>query len=106
MNETGKAARSSVEGEASESTTPAADGSDTAAVVFEMVRQVAQGKPIELSRDTPLTELGLTSLERMEVLGLVEERFGGRFPEMVLIDGPGNLWRGGRGGGNASDRQG
>ena len=35
MNETGKAARSSVEGEASGSTTPAADGSDTAAVVFD-----------------------------------------------------------------------
>jgi acyl carrier protein len=61
-------------------------GSETTAVVFEMVRQVAKDLPIDLDLDTPIIEMGLTSLERMEVLGLLEEHYGGRFPEMVLMD--------------------
>jgi len=34
--------------------------------------------------DTRITELGMDSLERMEIVAALEERFGGRFPEEVL----------------------
>ena len=86
MSETGKTQGATVDGKPSEAATPADRETDTAAVVFELVKQVAKDRPIDLVLDTPLVEMGLTSLERMEVLGLVEERYGGRFPEMVLMD--------------------
>ena len=50
-----------------------------------------------LTLDTPIVETGLDSLERMEILASLEERFGGRFPEEVL-PGSGNLPPSGRGG--------
>jgi 8-amino-7-oxononanoate synthase/acyl carrier protein len=52
--------------------------------VMEQVRIVARERAAELTLDTPISDLGLDSLERMEILAALEERFGGRFPEELL----------------------
>lgn len=52
--------------------------------VLEQVRIVARERAAGLTLDTPITDLGLDSLERMEILAALEERFGGRFPEELL----------------------
>jgi 8-amino-7-oxononanoate synthase len=53
-------------------------------LVLEEIRRVAKQRAEGLSLDTPIVETGMDSLERMEILNSVEERFGGRFPEEVL----------------------
>jgi len=55
-------------------------------LVLEQVRRVARDRAVGLSLDTPITEIGLDSLERMEILASLEERFGGRFPPDILPD--------------------
>ena len=40
----------------------------------------------ELDLDTNIVEMGLDSLERMEIAASLEEIFGGRFPEEVLAE--------------------
>ena len=55
-----------------------------AQLVLEQVRRVARERADGLSLDDPITEIGLDSLERMEILASLEERFGGRFPEEIL----------------------
>ncbi|MBS0211062.1 MAG: aminotransferase class I/II-fold pyridoxal phosphate-dependent enzyme [Planctomycetes bacterium] len=55
----------------------------TADQVLEEVQRIAKERARDLSLDTNITELGLDSLERMEILAALEERFGGRFPEEV-----------------------
>ena len=55
-------------------------------LVLEQVRRVARDRAAGLTLDTPITEIGLDSLERMEILASLEERFGGRFPPDVLPD--------------------
>lgn len=57
---------------------------DIAAVVLEEVRKVAKERAASLTIDTDITELGLDSLERMEILASLEDRFGGQFPESIL----------------------
>ncbi len=52
--------------------------------VYEHVRKVAKERARELSLDTNIVELGLDSLERMEIVAALEDTFGGRFPEQVL----------------------
>ncbi|MBN2217819.1 MAG: aminotransferase class I/II-fold pyridoxal phosphate-dependent enzyme [Pirellulales bacterium] len=54
--------------------------------VLEEVRAVAKQRAAGLTLDSRITELGLDSLERMEILAALEERFGGRFPEAILPD--------------------
>ncbi len=56
----------------------------TADAVLEEVRVVARRRADGLALDTAITEIGLDSLERMEILAALERRFGGRFPEDVL----------------------
>jgi len=53
-------------------------------VVLEEVRRVARERAAGLTLDSDITELGLDSLERMEIVASLEERFGGRFPEEIL----------------------
>ncbi|HEX4128629.1 MAG TPA: aminotransferase class I/II-fold pyridoxal phosphate-dependent enzyme [Pirellulales bacterium] len=55
----------------------------TAEQVLEEVHRIAKERARGLSLDTSITELGLDSLERMEILAALEERFGGRFPEEI-----------------------
>ena len=38
----------------------------------------------DLTLETNILELGLDSLERMEIVASLEDTFGGRFPEEVL----------------------
>lgn len=57
---------------------------ELAAAVLEEVKTVGKERAVNLSIDTDITELGLDSLERMEILASLEDRFGGQFPESVL----------------------
>jgi 8-amino-7-oxononanoate synthase/acyl carrier protein len=62
---------------------------DTAAqvleIVMEHVRRVARERARHLTPDSNIAaDLGLDSLERMQVVNSLEETFGGRFPEEVL----------------------
>ncbi len=57
---------------------------DKAEAVFEEVRRVAKDRAGGITLESAITEMGLDSLERMEILASLEERFGGRFPEDVL----------------------
>jgi 8-amino-7-oxononanoate synthase len=52
--------------------------------VFDHVRRIAKERAGTLTLDTNIVELGLDSLERMEIVASLEESFGGRFPEQVL----------------------
>ncbi len=52
--------------------------------VFEHVRRIAKDRAGTLTLDTNIVELGLDSLERMEIVASLEEAFGARFPEQVL----------------------
>jgi 8-amino-7-oxononanoate synthase len=52
--------------------------------VFDHVRRIAKERAGSLSLDTNIVELGLDSLERMEIVAGLEEAFGARFPEQVL----------------------
>jgi 8-amino-7-oxononanoate synthase len=57
---------------------------EVAEIVYAKVRQVGRERVGELNWDTNILELGLDSLERMEIVASLEEAFGGRFPESVL----------------------
>jgi 8-amino-7-oxononanoate synthase len=57
----------------------------TAEVVLEHVRRVAKERALGMTMDSNIVELGLDSLERMEIIASLEETFGGRIPEDVLL---------------------
>ncbi len=57
---------------------------EIAEVVFEQVRSIGRERVGELDLDTNIVELGLDSLERIEIIAALEDAFGGRFPESVL----------------------
>jgi 8-amino-7-oxononanoate synthase/acyl carrier protein len=60
---------------------------EIAQIVMDHVRAVAKERAKDLGVDTNiLTDLGLDSLERMQIANMLEETFGGRFPEQVLAD--------------------
>ena len=56
----------------------------TVKIVFDEVRRIAKERANDLTLETNILELGLDSLERMEIIAALEETFGGRFPEEVL----------------------
>ncbi len=53
-------------------------------LVVEEIRRVAKERANGMTLDTSIVETGMDSLERMEILASLEERFGGRFPEEIL----------------------
>ncbi|MBQ8285377.1 MAG: aminotransferase class I/II-fold pyridoxal phosphate-dependent enzyme [Thermoguttaceae bacterium] len=57
---------------------------ETVKIVLDEVYRVAKERARDLTIDSDITELGLDSLERMEILAALEDRFGGQFPEHVL----------------------
>ena len=60
---------------------------EIAEVVMEHVRQVARERAGSLSLHTNIVhDLGLDSLERLQIANALEETFQGRFPEDVLQD--------------------
>jgi 8-amino-7-oxononanoate synthase len=52
--------------------------------VVDEIRRVAQQRAAGMTLDSPIVETGMDSLERMEIIASLEEKFGGRFPEDVL----------------------
>ncbi len=56
----------------------------TAEIVLRHVRRVARERAAGLTLESPITEIGLDSLERMEIVASLEEEFGGRLPEVVV----------------------
>ena len=63
---------------------PVGQTAEIADVVYAKVREIGRERVGELDWDTNIFELGLDSLERMEIVASLEEAFGGRFPEQVL----------------------
>jgi 8-amino-7-oxononanoate synthase len=57
----------------------------TAEIVLDEVRKIAKERAGNLTLQTNILELGLDSLERMEIVAALEDTFGGRFPEAVLL---------------------
>ena len=55
-----------------------------AEAVLEEVRRVGKQRAAGVTIDSAVADAGLDSLERMEILASLEDRFGGRFPEDVL----------------------
>jgi 8-amino-7-oxononanoate synthase len=52
-----------------------------ATVVMDMIRSVAAERAVHLSLDTSLAQIGLDSLQRIELQAMIEEHYGGRLPE-------------------------
>ena len=63
-----------------------ARGGSTTDLVVEEIRRVAKERAAGMTLDSPIAEAGLDSLERMEILASLEERFGGRFPPEILSE--------------------
>lgn len=61
-----------------------AQAADIVEVVYAKVREIGRERARDLTWDTNIVELGLDSLERMEIVASLEEAFGGRFPDSVL----------------------
>ncbi len=58
-----------------------------AQIVMEHVRTIAKERAKTLSLDSNIvTDLGLDSLERLQIASSLDETFGGRFPEDVLAE--------------------
>lgn len=55
-------------------------------IVMEEVHGIAKGRAAGLHADSNIVELGLDSLERVEIIAELEELFGGRLPEEILPD--------------------
>ncbi|MCE9547134.1 MAG: aminotransferase class I/II-fold pyridoxal phosphate-dependent enzyme [Planctomycetia bacterium] len=55
-------------------------------IVMAEVRRIGQDRVGELDLTTNIVELGLDSLERMEIVASLEEIYGARFPEAVLSE--------------------
>src|SRR5208282_1690971 len=55
-----------------------------AEIVIEEIRRVAKERAKGMTLDSAIAESGMDSLERMEILATLEERFGGRFPPEIL----------------------
>lgn len=54
-------------------------------IVMQQVREVAKERAREMNPDTNIVvDLGLDSLERLQIANSLEEAFGGRFPDDVL----------------------
>ncbi len=63
---------------------PTNKAAQIADVVYAKVREIGRERVGELDWSTNIVELGLDSLERMEIVAALEEAFGGRFPDHVL----------------------
>ena len=61
-----------------------ADSARVLNTVMQQVKAVAKERAKEIYPQTSIVELGLDSLERMEIINLLEETFGGQLPEDVL----------------------
>jgi 8-amino-7-oxononanoate synthase/acyl carrier protein len=58
----------------------------TTEVVLDVVRAIGKDRTIGLELDSSIVELGLDSLERMEIVAALEDHFGGRLPDHVIAE--------------------
>ena len=58
----------------------------TVEIVLDVVRSIGKDRTVGLELDSSIVELGLDSLERMEIVAALEHRFGGRFPDHVVSE--------------------
>ena len=65
---------------------------EIAEVVYQQVREIGRERVGQLEWDTNIVELGLDSLERIEIITSLEETFGGRFSR-ANPSHDGDLWR-------------
>ncbi len=68
---------------------PAADGGpseETIDAVMDHVRRVAKERAPRLAADSNIVNLGLDSLERIEIIASLQESYGGRLPEDILLE--------------------
>ncbi len=65
---------------------PSPTQSRIAEIVYQHVRNIAKERAGELTLETNIVELGMDSLERMEIVASLEDTFGGRFPEEILAE--------------------
>ncbi len=63
---------------------PAPHKSKVAQIVVEEIRRVAKERANGMTLHSAIAESGMDSMERMEILARLEERFGGRFPPEIL----------------------
>jgi len=83
-----------LESAASRSTTAAPRADRTAGkvhpqvaeIVMHHVRAIAKERAKGMTLDSNIVEMGMDSLERMQIAHSLEETFGGRFPEDVLAE--------------------
>lgn len=61
------------------------DAADVVERVMRVVRGVAQERAAGLTLETDIAGMGLDSLERMEIVALLEREFGGRFSEEAIL---------------------
>ena len=78
------AGETAIEPAASAGPRPAPQKMKIAQIVIEEIRRVAKERANGMTLDSPIAESGMDSLERMEILATLEERFGGRFPPEIL----------------------
>jgi 8-amino-7-oxononanoate synthase len=58
----------------------------TTEIVLAVVRSIGKDRTVGLELDSSIVELGLDSLERMEIVAALEDHFGGRFPDHVIAE--------------------
>jgi len=58
----------------------------TTEIVLDVVRSIGKDRTVGLELDSSIVELGLDSLERMEIVAALENHFGGRFPDQVIAE--------------------
>jgi 8-amino-7-oxononanoate synthase len=58
----------------------------TTEVVLDVVRSIGKDRTVGLELDSSIVEMGLDSLERMEIVAALESRFGGRLPDQVVAE--------------------
>jgi 8-amino-7-oxononanoate synthase len=58
----------------------------TTEIVLDVVRSIGKDRTVGLELDSSIVELGLDSLERMEIVAALESHFGGRFPDQVIAE--------------------
>jgi 8-amino-7-oxononanoate synthase len=59
---------------------------ETTEFVLDVVRSIGKDRTVGLDLDSSIAELGLDSLERMEIVAALEAHFGGRFPDQVIAE--------------------
>ena len=59
---------------------------NVAEVVMHHVREIAKERAKDMTLDSNIVEMGMDSLERLQIAHALEEAFGGRFPEDTLSE--------------------